>query len=180
MIDSTRMNLTLFDFTDSATLQSWFVVDDGVMGGRSRGTLEFGGNGITRFSGIVRLDNNGGFSSIQTRFRPLDVSRYTGIELRLRGDGKRYGLFLRNNFSPLVYQKNFHTDADVWRDIRIPFAELRPDWYGYPVQATPLNLHHIMAMSIIVPDKQAGSFMLDLKHLGIYQDRYVTILSSTE
>jgi NADH dehydrogenase [ubiquinone] 1 alpha subcomplex assembly factor 1 len=70
VIDSTRMNLTHFDFTDSAMLQSWFVVDDGVMGGISHGTLQFSGNGSARFSGIVRLDNNGGFSSIQTRFRP--------------------------------------------------------------------------------------------------------------
>ena len=169
-MDATRMNAMLFDFTDVADLQAWFVVDDGVMGGISRGTLWFSDNKTALFAGTIRLDNNGGFSSIHTQFCPLDFSRYTGIMLRLRGDGQNYGFFLRDNFTPLVYQKNFHTKSDVWQDIRITFAELQPNCYGYAVTAPPLNLHHILTMSIIVPDKQAGPFTLELQHISAFSE----------
>ena len=47
----------IFDFTRDANLSSWYVVDDGVMGGRSKGKLSINDNGNAIFSGEVSLDN---------------------------------------------------------------------------------------------------------------------------
>ena len=52
------------DFSKS-NLEGWYVIDDGVMGGRSRGQLEIENDDIGLFSGRISLQNYGGFSSIR-------------------------------------------------------------------------------------------------------------------
>ena len=66
----------LFDFADLAAMNGWQVEDDVVMGGRSRGSFTRDKAGHAVFRGEVSLDNNGGFSSVQCYFDPLDVSDY--------------------------------------------------------------------------------------------------------
>ena len=39
----------------------WQVIDDGVMGGRSKGNFAINEEGNAVFEGTVSLDNNGGF-----------------------------------------------------------------------------------------------------------------------
>jgi len=55
--------VTLFDFSGSAAEPGWTAVNDGVMGGVSRGGAKLV-DGSLHFRGILSLDNNGGFSSI--------------------------------------------------------------------------------------------------------------------
>ena len=54
-------------------------------------------SGYAVFSGNVSTDNSGGFASVRTRnFEPsLNLGNYRGIELRVKGDGQRYKLFVR-------------------------------------------------------------------------------------
>ena len=60
---------------------SWWSRNDGVMGGVSSGALrQVGADGM--FEGNLRLENNGGFSSVGTTFGGMvDVSSYSGIEV---------------------------------------------------------------------------------------------------
>jgi NADH dehydrogenase [ubiquinone] 1 alpha subcomplex assembly factor 1 len=158
----------LFDFSDMRASAAWFMVDDGVMGGISRGMFRHHPDGFARFSGTVRLENNGGFSSVQVRFRPADFRAYSGIHLRARGDGKRYALFIQTQPGPLMYQASFATTGGGWEDILLPFGQFRPEWYGQPVQAPGPDLSRIAIMSLIVPDKQPGPFLLDIARIGVY------------
>jgi len=80
------MQQTVFTFDRSDEAQ-WVVVNDGVMGGGSAGfvavrdgTLRFTGNLVTR---------GGGFTSVRAR-RVLDLSGQTGLELRVRGNGRQF------------------------------------------------------------------------------------------
>jgi hypothetical protein len=59
---------TLFDFRPESNLDSWRIVDDVVMGGRSDGRFYIGDEGHAVFNGIVSLENNGGFSLVRYRF----------------------------------------------------------------------------------------------------------------
>lgn len=160
----------LFDFSARESLNGWTIVDDVVMGGVSRGALRHmpDEGGFARFSGLVRLENNGGFSSIQVRFRPADLSAQSGLHLHLRGDGKRYGIFMQSGTGPLVYQYDFATTGAGWEDVLAPFARMMPNWYGQPVTAPPPDLARISRISLIVPDKQAGAFTLDIARIGVY------------
>ena len=81
-------------------LLEWGPLDDVVMGGVSRSTFITGSSCAT-FSGVVTSENNGGFAGCRTRaLRPaLDLRRFEGLRLRLRGDGNRYKLILRDDYS---------------------------------------------------------------------------------
>ena len=84
--------LTRFDGTDSLR---WQTVNDGVMGGRSRGGFEITSEETLLFRGETSLQNNGGFSSIRTRPQPLKLDGQDGLALRVRGDGRSYKVSLR-------------------------------------------------------------------------------------
>jgi monofunctional biosynthetic peptidoglycan transglycosylase len=160
---------TLFDFHDERAVQAFYNIDDGVMGGVSQGLIQRG-DGSLLFSGMVRLENNGGFSSIWARFQPTDVSRFDGLYLRVRGDGKRYRVYLkdRNTPYPISYQAPFETREGEWIDVTIPFSALRPQWYGRNIPAMPINLRQLNTISLIIEDKQRGAFTLEVERIGVY------------
>lgn len=56
----------LLDFDDAADVRLWTSVNDVVMGGVSRSEVTQAQPGIARFSGIVSLENSGGFASVRT------------------------------------------------------------------------------------------------------------------
>ncbi|VEP14784.1 NADH:ubiquinone oxidoreductase complex I intermediate-associated protein 30 [Hyella patelloides LEGE 07179] len=121
----------LFNFTEpNLNLKSmWGAVDDVVMGGVSQSSFNLAyRQGI--FSGYVSTDNNGGFASVRTRNfdSPLDLSDYQGIELRVKGDGKRYKFITRceGQWDGVSYCYSFDTVYNIPITVRIPFNQLRP------------------------------------------------------
>jgi hypothetical protein len=80
----------IFDFDRNSNANEWRIIDDVVMGGRSNGkfTIDNDGNGV--FSGIVSLDNNGGFSSVRYQFDKIKTTKDSRVTIRLKGDGKEY------------------------------------------------------------------------------------------
>jgi len=92
---ATAETRTLHQFNNPETTAGWQAVNDGVMGGRSSGGPDFCKDGL-RFSGKLSLENNGGFSSIRKQER-LELSRFDGIRLKVRGDGREYQLRLNTD-----------------------------------------------------------------------------------
>ena len=112
--------MTLFDFTKTKDISNWHVVNDGVMGGISEGkfSLNEAGNGI--FEGTVKLENNGGFSSIRYEIGNTDISEKETVCIRLKGDGKTYQFRLKQNKDDRhSYITTFQTSGD-WETIEIP------------------------------------------------------------
>lgn len=160
----------LFDFTDEQAIGAWFVLNDGVMGGISQSKIVQTAQGTLGFTGLVSLDNNGGFASIQAQFAPVDLSAYDGIELHVRGDGKRYGFNLRDRFGAVVHQAEF--TAKDWQSVQIPFQSLQPNWFGYAMKGAPaLNTSRIVSMSFII-EKQIGRFALEIESVGVYRQTW--------
>ena len=81
---------TLFDFTTDVNMDRWAVVNDGVMGGLSKGKLEVTAEGHGRFTGTVSLENYGGFTSIRCAVADIATTENSRIQLRIKGDGKNY------------------------------------------------------------------------------------------
>ena len=85
----------MFPFSaDSET--KWRVVNDGVMGGLSQATLTYDKEGIAHWTGAISLENNGGFSSIRSPQRDYQLGEFKGFRARVKGDGRKYGITLRN------------------------------------------------------------------------------------
>ncbi len=89
----------LYDFTRPEACP-WFAINDVVMCGVPCGTMRMENNRAV-FTGVVSLDHGGGFASVRSHPALWDLSDYTGIELTLRGDGRRYKLRLLKFRSPV-------------------------------------------------------------------------------
>lgn len=163
--------ITLYDFENAASLPAWGHTDDVVMGGLSASHFEFREQALV-FTGTVSLENNGGFASAYLAEQRFDLQEYSGIRLRVRGDGKRYGF---NLMTPVNDREQFHrfyfdTIADTWQDIEMPFGEFIPMRRGtvLPMSMRP-NLKQVLRMGFIISGKQEGKFNLQVKQIAAYQ-----------
>lgn len=150
----------IFDFTPNADLSGWYVVDDGVMGGRSAGAfrLSVEGNGV--FSGTVSLANNGGFSSVRYPFARRDVRGGSKVVIRLRGDGKDYQFRVKTNARDYYsFITTFSTSGD-WQVVEIPFGDLYPSFRGRRLNQPNFSGEALEEIGFLIGNKQAEDFML--------------------
>ncbi len=175
--------LELFDFTHpTLDLQAtWGAVDDVVMGGVSESGIRLG-TGYALFSGNVSIENSGGFASVRTRnFNPtLDLSNYQGIELRVKGDGQRYKLFVRTEerWDGVGYAHSFDTIANEWMTIQVPFQDLVPIFRAKTVSDAPLDPTQICSFQLMLskfeydralnPRFTPGLFALEIASISAY------------
>ena len=60
--DSNTLQKTIYDFSKEVKPVGWLIINDGVMGGLSRGNISMDNESNGIFWGRVSLENNGGFS----------------------------------------------------------------------------------------------------------------------
>ena len=166
----------IFDFGPEA--EPWPSIDDPVMGGRSRSKMSIE-NGIAVFEGVVSLENNGGFASLRSPPAEHDLSGSGGIVLRLLGDGKTYGVRLRtsSSFDGVSYQAKVTTEAGRWTEFELPFGttpdssgSFQPVFRGRVVRDYPaLDPGVIKTFGLIISDKQAGPFRLEIDWIKAYR-----------
>lgn len=158
---------TLEDFSKDDMLD-WRVVDDGVMGGLSKGKLSIPKDGTAKFEGTLSLENNGGFSSIRTaKMGPLDLSKHSGLAIRVKGDGRTYQLRLESDARyrgswAVSFKADFQTKDGEWTVVEVPFSAFEGGWRGRDLPDATLNPAKIERMGVILADKNPGSFALEI------------------
>ncbi|MEI6499550.1 MAG: CIA30 family protein [Armatimonadota bacterium] len=163
-MSDTSQEAMLFDFGETG--DAWTAVNDSVMGGVSQGSLRPTDHGTALFSGVLSIENNGGFSSVHSKTGTYDLSRFKGITIRCLGDGKRYKLSLRTDtsFDGVMYQANFDTPKDEWLEVSLPFGDFIPTHHGRVVEsAGPLDSSRIRSLGVLIADGQAGPFRLEIQ-----------------
>ncbi|MEM9057570.1 MAG: CIA30 family protein [Pseudomonadota bacterium] len=159
------------DFTEGNDLH-WYVLNDNVMGGRSVGDFAVAGGQLS-FFGRTNTDG-GGFSSLRTGPLVLDLSDRAGIQLRVKGDGRRYTWRLatdaRREGRQVGYWLEFDTTAGHWLDVFLPFADFVPRFRGYRLDGPPLDPARIAGMGLMIYDKRDGVFDLRLSNVSAYVD----------
>mgnify|MGYP006272345409 CR=1 FL=1 len=155
----------LCDFSSSSGV-AWSNIDDVVMGGHSSSHFSTNADGTATFSGTVSLADGGGFASARGRLADAaDLRAYRALVLRVRGDGKRYSMRLRNDArgGGIAYAATCEAPTDGWHPVELPFAQFVPKYRGRRVpDAPPLDLANIQQLGLLIADKQAGRFQLDL------------------
>jgi uncharacterized protein YbjT (DUF2867 family) len=122
---------TIFDFTKPSQdlKETWGALDDIVMGGTSESSIVLTDN-TAIFTGNVSTANSGGFASVRTRNfdPPLNLAGFSGFQLRVKGDGKRYKLIVRSEakWDGIGYCYSFDTVYNIWITVTVPFDELIP------------------------------------------------------
>jgi monofunctional biosynthetic peptidoglycan transglycosylase len=148
----------------------WMIVNDGVMGGVSRSSVQLGPKGNLEFSGIVSLENNGGFASVRRMVELPIEKELSGILLRLRGDGKDYQMRLRmgSRFDGIAYRKTFSTNGE-WQTVRFLFKEFIPSFRGRQVPgAPPLTPSGIRQIGFLISDYQEGPFHIEVESISLF------------
>jgi NADH dehydrogenase [ubiquinone] 1 alpha subcomplex assembly factor 1 len=164
----TPVQQTIFSF-DRADEAQWVVVNDGVMGGGSAGFVAIEG-GTLRFTGNL-VTRGGGFTSVRTR-RELDLTGHTGLELRVRGNGRAFEVELddgrRSGWRSVSHRAPFMTSED-WTVVRVPFRAFRSSVFGEAVNAPPVQLAGIQSVGIYILDGQDGPFRLEVDFIRSYR-----------
>ena len=162
----------LIDFTNKKAGHQINVVNDGVMGGLSRGMVQMTEADTLLFKGNLSLENNGGFSSFRVSGEQWDLSDWKGIEIHVRGDGRVYGLrattdekFLRSSVS---FTADFKTEKDRWVKLRIPFSAMKASWRGRKLDRN-FDPAQIRGLGIILADKTAGKFAIEIQSISAWK-----------
>ena len=161
----------IYDFTDPEAAGDWVAIHDVVMGGISSGRVEATAAGSMLFEGVVSLENNGGFASIRSGPRLRDLGAYDGMLIRFRGDGNRYKLNLKidSSFDGIMYRVSFDTIGGEWQELRFPFSEFSASFRGrFVPDAPPLDPRRIATIGLLISDKQAGPFRMEVAWIGAY------------
>ena len=160
------------DFTLEGRGREWMMVNDPVMGGRSVSGGDFLENGNLHWYGEISLQNNGGFASIRSPKGKYEFGKYTGMRIRMKGDGRKYGFTLRNvtYFNGISYTHYWPTEPDEWITVEVPFSEMVGKYFG---EADPrieeLDPDKIREFGVILYDKKAGPFDVEIDWIDLYK-----------
>jgi len=152
------------------TENRWRIVNDGVMGGISTSKAIIKDDKII-FSGNVSLENNGGFASLRSPVKDYNFEEYSGLELKIKGDGKRYSISMKETtyFSGYFFTSTFETKKDEWIVVQVPFNQFKLYYYGKETNSgKKIPLNNIKEISLLIGDKQEGSFNVGIDYIILY------------
>ena len=159
---------TVASFESDEPLKSWTSVNDGVMGGISKGGFKRSEQGTLLFTGDLSLENNGGFASIRMKPSALGLSGMSALVVKARGDGRTYWVDLRvtNQMNASSYRAYLPTTAGEWQETRIPFADFKLQAFGRELPVKPLSVAAVTSVGFTLADKKAGPFALEIGALN--------------
>jgi len=157
----------LFDFSQTSPIDDWRIVNDGVMGGLSQGKFSINAKGNGFFRGTISLDNNGGFSSVRYRFKTQDVSKFSAIKIRLKGDGKAYQFRIKADASQRYsYIEKIETSGD-WETLTIPFSTMYPAFRGRVLDLPNYLGKELTEIAFLFGNKKEEDFALAIDFIEL-------------
>lgn len=155
-------SIPMINFENKQEISQWQIVNDTVMGGRSRAGMEII-DGSAFFYGIVSLRNNGGFASVRRPIELPKLSKNAQVRLRVVGDGKRYQLRFRmnGNFDGVSYSATFKTQKGEASEHVFSLADFEAGFRGRRVTDAPeLVWSQVQQLALMISSQQEGEFKL--------------------
>lgn len=153
------------DFKNAQTVDDWYVVNDGVMGGLSKGKFSLNADGNAVFEGTVTTENNGGFSSVRHSFQMKNVSKFSTVKIKLKGDGKRYEFRIKdrenNQFSYIQY---FQTSGE-WETVSISLESFYPSFRGQKLDKPNYDGQQMEEVTFLIANGKKESFSLEVERI---------------
>jgi len=153
-------------------ISDWVLISDNIMGGVSRSRVEYTDNSV-QLSGVISLDNYGGFASLKTRFSKVDLSGYKGVRIRFRSTDQRFAFTLEDsqNWTRPNYKNEFRAQKDgTWETATIYFKDFKETVIGEPTgrKMDPSVLKNVVRMGIITTQKKEGAFSLEIERMEFF------------
>ena len=173
MLDSTLMaadeGRVLFDFTGPDAAKQWQTVNDGVMGGVSDGRFKITDNKTMEFFGTLSLENNGGFASVRSRPRKVNLKAGDSVAARVRGDGREYrlNLYVPGDSGRYSFRQTFKTKKGEWMEASLPVDKFVATWRGRVFPDQKLDPSKVHSVGFLLGDKKAGPFKLEVDWIKV-------------
>jgi len=152
--------VSIFNFSSESEIDKWQIVNDGVMGGVSKSSLELTENGHGAFTGHASLENNGGFASVRL---PCDVkveNNKQEIVLKIKGDAKTYQCRLKGDRSQSESYVHEFTTTGEWQTIRLKLKDFHPQYRGRKLNGSNFNFENIKLFGFLISNKKEEDFEL--------------------
>jgi hypothetical protein len=153
--------------------ESWYAVNDTVMGGVSNGDVTFDDNSMV-FEGAVSTDNNGGFASVRSPQDETDLSMYSRVLIRMKSEGQPFSMVIAD--SPLWYADQFKYDIESpnedWNTIEILFEDFEEYTImtGYPEPTgavmTSEDAEEIIHIELMSKQFEDGDFRIEVDYIA--------------
>jgi hypothetical protein len=157
-------------------------LDDVVMGGASKSTIDESEKFNGEWKGFTTSANNGGFAGIRGKKfdPPLDASQCSGIELECIGDGQRYKFIARcdSDWNGVAWSSSFDTVKGKTITVRFPFSKLRPTRYARTLTNLSFDPSNLTAIQLSLskfeydgglnPSFREGPFTFTIKKIRTY------------
>lgn len=139
---------------------TWWIVNDGVMWGKSLwkadivdDTLVFSWEIVTRW---------GWFSSLRGRLEIGDLSEYNSVKFRAQSDGREYRVTFRDNRWGNISHRAIIPFQTPWEieEVTVSFTDLEPAYFGRRVDTDPFNKDAAREIGIILSDGVDWDFRL--------------------
>jgi NADH dehydrogenase [ubiquinone] 1 alpha subcomplex assembly factor 1 len=168
--DQITTDQTLVDLKTPDVNQQWQVVNDGVMGGVSKGQFRLAEDGTLVFSGTLSLKNNGGFASIRCSTIGHALKADDSIVVTVKGDGRDYilNLYTKSRRMAFSYRAPLVVPAGDWADLVVPLSAFVPTSFGRRVQGMgPVDPSQIRGIGFMLSDKKPGPFQLQVRSISV-------------
>jgi hypothetical protein len=160
-------DVVIFDFDSNNVINSWQVINDGVMGGKSKSQFYCNDEGQGTFEGKISLENNGGFCSVRYTCNPVSLTKNKSFIIRLKGDKKQYQFRVKSDrINPHSYIFPFQTSGE-WQSIIIPIHEMYPAFRGQKLAIPNYDGANLAEIAFLIGNKEAQSFKLLIKSIKV-------------
>ena len=153
---------TIFKFETTSDITNWTVVDDDVMGGKSSGAFALNKSGHGVYTGHVSLENNGGFSSLRSRFDKISTKGFSKVILKIKGDGKNYQFRVKSKLSDKHSYIALFNTSKTWEVLEIPLADMYPAFRGRKLDISNFDAISIEEVAFLIGNKTAEDFKLEI------------------
>lgn len=173
--------MNIADFTKADESQKWRIINDGVMGGNSKGFINSKNNyGV--LTGYISLDNNGGFSSAVRPIRPINQQLTTFVidvethksetnNTDTHETQKVYQLRAIMNIDGyrLAYKHDFVLTSTHRKQIHLPLDAFEASFRGRIINKAPmLKSQEIIEIGLLIKSKIAGEFALRIYSIKLF------------
>ncbi|MEM9364318.1 MAG: CIA30 family protein [Bacteroidota bacterium] len=160
---------TNFDFGSKKDGIDWKPIDDGVMGGLSKGNVNLTENTLN-FYGEVSLDNYGGFTSVKSPFGNYNLSGLKKVIVRYRTEGQSISISLENSeqfFRPYYKLLLPETDGE-WKTLELNVSDFKQYNLGQVTETSITDefLENVKRIGFITSKKSAGKFNIEVDYLN--------------
>ena len=160
-------DVVIFDFVSNSNISSWQVINDGVMGGKSKSQFNCNDEGQGVFEGKISLENNGGFCSVRYTCNPVSLTKNKFFIIRLKGDNKQYQFRVKsdkNNSHSYIFP--FQTSGE-WQTITIPIQEMYPAFRGQKLAIPNYDGANLEEIAFLIGNKETESFKLLINSIKV-------------